>query len=219
MQIRPIQTFEHLAQARDLLARVWADDPLGTMPVNILKALAHTGHYVVAGWDGPEMVGASVAWRWAGSPRLHSHITGVDPGRQGRGLGLAIKRHQADWARAAGLKGISWTFDPLVRRNAWFNLSKLGARVESWLPDFYGPGTDRCLVVWDLEPAPPVADDTTPALTCPVPEDIGALRRERPEEAAEWARALRTTMGAAMDSGYTVTGFTREGAYLLRGPA
>lgn len=37
---------------------------------------------------------------------------------------------------------MTWTYDPLVRRNAYFNLTKLGARPRGYLVDFYGPMAD-----------------------------------------------------------------------------
>ena len=51
-----------------------------------------------------------------------------------------------------------WTFDPLLRRNATFNISRLGAVGTEYLVDFYGhvadgvndPETDRLAVNWDL---------------------------------------------------------------------
>ena len=54
---------------------------------------------------------------------------------------------------------IAWTYDPLIRRNAYFNLAKLGARPVEYLPNFYGAmddainggtETDRMLVRWEL---------------------------------------------------------------------
>jgi predicted GNAT superfamily acetyltransferase len=91
---------------------------------------------------------------------LHSHITGVAPGGQHRGVGFALKVHQRAWALARGITEVVWTFDPLVARNAWFNLAKLGARPTAYLEDFYGPMTDavnagvasdRLLLAWRLD--------------------------------------------------------------------
>ena len=54
---------------------------------------------------------------------------------------------------------MTWTFDPLVRRNAYFNTVKLAARPVEYLVDFYGEmtdeinagqGSDRLLVEWPL---------------------------------------------------------------------
>ena len=69
---------------------------------------------------------------------------------------------------AAGASGRStWTFDPLVRANARFNLVKLGAVAVAYLTDFYGEmqdginagdRSDRCAVKWELDdpgPRPP----------------------------------------------------------------
>lgn len=135
------------------------------LSVDVLRALAHTGSYlaVVVGRDGA-MVGASLGFRGVhhGRPSLHSHITGIVPDRAHSGLGRALKQHQRRWAAAEGLECITWTFDPLVRRNGWFNLQTLGAEVAEYLVDFYGPlndaingddATDRLLAVWWVDGA------------------------------------------------------------------
>ena len=53
-----------------------------------------------------------------------------------------------------------WTYDPLLSRNAHFNLTKLGAIADRFLPNFYGEMTDtlnrgersdRLMVRWDVE--------------------------------------------------------------------
>jgi predicted GNAT superfamily acetyltransferase len=55
---------------------------------------------------------------------------------------------------------MEWTFDPLVRRNAYFNFNKLGAEAREYLVNFYGQMTDglnageesdRILVSWRLD--------------------------------------------------------------------
>jgi predicted GNAT superfamily acetyltransferase len=105
-------------------------------------------------WTGDRLVGASVAFfgRDDQSTFLHSHITGVAPDVQGATIGFALKQHQRAWALARSIGEIRWTFDPLIRRNAWFNLVKLAAVAVSYHPDFYG-GQDsgRCVVRWRLE--------------------------------------------------------------------
>ena len=167
VEIGMLEAVDELAAADRLLARIWQSED-GLMGVNVLKALGHSGHYVAGAWREGELVGVSVGWAW-GPERpgaLHSHITGIDSEMQGRGVGLALKLHQAAWSLARGIDTITWTFDPMVRRNAWFNLVKLGARGESFHPDFYGRMsdgvnegelTDRCFVVWSLPPAGPGA--------------------------------------------------------------
>ena len=59
---------------------------------------------------------------------------------------------------------MTWTFDPLVARNAYFNIAKLGARPTHYMIDYYGPmsdginagqASDRVLLTWDLTVDPP----------------------------------------------------------------
>jgi predicted GNAT superfamily acetyltransferase len=143
------------------------------------------------------------------------------------GAGRAVKLHQQTWAADHGLAYIVWTFDPLVRRNAWFNLGVLGARVEEYLVDFYGPiedavnardETDRLLVAWAVDNPHtvsmlPPGGATTEVAT---PEDIVALRRADPAAATRWRRQLRAELSGALAAGGEVVGFTRGGAYLVR---
>jgi predicted GNAT superfamily acetyltransferase len=59
-----------------------------------------------------------------------------------------------------GVEKMFWTFDPLVARNAHFNLNRLGASVAEYLPNFYGSNTaailhgalptDRFLAEWTI---------------------------------------------------------------------
>jgi predicted GNAT superfamily acetyltransferase len=111
------------------------------------------------------MVGGLVGWL-GGSPahelHLHSHILGVVAGSQVRGLGFELKQHQRRWCLGRGVKVVEWTTDPLVRRNAYFNLYKLGAEAREYLVNFYGvmadglnvgEESDRLLISWRLESA------------------------------------------------------------------
>jgi predicted GNAT superfamily acetyltransferase len=161
----------------------------------MLRALAHSGNCILAARSGTEMVGATVSFRGVhqGRPTLHSHMTGIVPGSQLRGVGLALKLRQRAWALANAIESVTWTFDPLVARNAHFNLTKLGAEVGEYLVDFYGTlhddangddATDRLLAVWRLgsprvaralsgrTPAPPV--EFLLREGAPVVLDIGA---------------------------------------------
>jgi predicted GNAT superfamily acetyltransferase len=148
---------QHQAMA-ELLRRVWGAPSVDAlMNPATLRAMSHSGNYVAGAYRDGELVGAAVAF--LGIDHLHSHITGVLPGGQGAGVGFALKQHQRDWALRRGIGTVRWTFDPLVRRNAFFNLHKLGARVHEYLPDFYGEmhdgindgdATDRLYVWWEL---------------------------------------------------------------------
>jgi predicted GNAT superfamily acetyltransferase len=148
---------EHEAGA-ELLCRVWgARSPDQLVNVSLLRALAHSGNYVVGAYRDSRLLGVAVAFFGAG--HLHSHITGVDRSGQSAGVGYALKQHQRAWALARGVTAVRWTYDPLVRRNAYFNLHKLGAYARDYLPEFYGAmddgvntgdTTDRLYVSWEL---------------------------------------------------------------------
>ncbi|MYU06009.1 GNAT family N-acetyltransferase [Streptomyces sp. SID8366] len=213
--IRELHTMEDLEAAAHLFADVWGTTP-DNAPISaeIMRALAHAGNYITGAWEDCQLVGASVAFY--SDPigtGLHSHITGA---AQGRGIGLALKRHQRTWALARGLKRITWTYDPLIRRNAYFNLVKLGARPEEYLTSFYGAmddainggdESDRTLAAWDLSAPAPDSPVTPP------PDAVHALRNhdDRPELGATDAATVlidlpddiealrRTNPGAARD--------------------
>jgi predicted GNAT superfamily acetyltransferase len=245
------------------------------MPRDLLRALTKAGNYASGAFDAGsgELLGACVGF--FGPPtgaELHSHVAGVRAAGRGRSVGFALKVHQRVWCLRRGVRVIAWTYDPLVRRNAYFNLVKLGARPTEYLPDFYGPmddainggtETDRMLVHWDLRssvaaaaaagrgqpasfaaergrgavvvlspgpggrPAGPPAGGPAaggPAagggsgprtLLVGVPADIESLRISDPAAAAAWRTALRDALMPLVSNGARVTGFDRDGWYVV----
>jgi predicted GNAT superfamily acetyltransferase len=166
--------------------RIWQTSSV--WPEEVARMAALSGQYLALAHDRradgspAEVVGASTGVFAAPSGRaLHSHITGVLPAGRGRAVGFALKLHQRAWALERGIELVSWTFDPLVRRNAWFNLAKLGARPVRYLVDFYGAmpdpinagdASDRLYLHWHLS-TPRVAQACAGHL--PV-RDSGSLR-------------------------------------------
>ena len=154
---------DEMTEASALLAEVWRTGPRESpMEPGLLVALGFAGNYVSGAFDADgEMVGACAGF--LGAPvggLLHSHVAAVRPGGP-RGTGTALKLHQRAWCAARGIGVIAWTYDPLIARNAWFNLGRLGAHVEAYLVDFYGKmddglnageESDRLLVHWPVEP-------------------------------------------------------------------
>jgi predicted GNAT superfamily acetyltransferase len=162
VEVAELHDIRELGEAAELFVEVWRT-PAGEAPATpaLLRALAHSGNYVSGARREGRMVGASVGFLHPhhGGIGLHSHITGVREAAQGGSIGFALKQHQRAFALDRDVEAISWTFDPLVRRNAFFNLVKLGAEIVEYLPDFYGPmadainagdESDRCLVSWPL---------------------------------------------------------------------
>jgi predicted GNAT superfamily acetyltransferase len=168
VEVADLHDIGELTQAAELFIEIWqtsrAEAPCTP---SLLRALAHSGNFVAGARTGGRLVGASVAFLHParGAFGLHSHITGVGAEVVGRGVGFALKQHQRAWALERDLPVVTWTFDPLVRRNAFFNLVKLGAEIVEYLPNFYGPmgdginagdESDRCMVSWPLAREPAV---------------------------------------------------------------
>ncbi|MCD4524520.1 GNAT family N-acetyltransferase [Nocardioides sp. cx-173] len=175
VNIRLAHDVVDLDAARATIDAVWRPQP-DNPPVTrgMLRALTHAGSYCGVALDGGVVVGASVGFlglHGTGAareglghvpppvPLVHSHITGTVPETSGRHVGRALKLHQRAWALEHGITTITWTYDPLVRRNAYFNITKLGARATAYLNDFYGDmtdglnvgqGSDRLVATWTL---------------------------------------------------------------------
>jgi len=149
--IADLRDIPHIEAACALLTRIWGNPPgLPVIEPHMVRAFALSGEQVLSAYevhhpDDPDhMVGVSVAWfgRDQDGEHLHSHITGVAPGMQGRDIGFALKQRQRAWALGRGIGTIRWTFDPLIRRNAFFNLCKLGALADKYYINLYGAMTD-----------------------------------------------------------------------------
>ena len=174
--VRPLVAMDELARASELLAEIWGY-PAGESPVSpeLLRALSHSGNYVAGAWLDDELIGASAGFVGLhdGTIHLHSHISGVAAPHQGTRAGYALKQHQRAWALERDIEVIEWTFDPMVRRNAYFNLAKLGAVVVAYEPDFYGAmrdainageETDRAVAKWNVSAPPPGSADRDAAV-------------------------------------------------------
>ncbi|WP_112239707.1 GNAT family N-acetyltransferase [Kribbella monticola] len=167
VRVRELSELAELDEVYRLYDSIWRPDPKNPpVTTELLRALTKAGNYVGGAYDGDELLGACVGF--FGAPAevaMHSHVAGVSGAARGRNVGFALKLHQRAWALQRGVAAISWTFDPLVRRNAYFNLVKLAAVPTEYLTNFYGlmddginngDDTDRLLVRWQLD-APEVA--------------------------------------------------------------
>ena len=230
LTIREAATPADCGEISALFTSIWGGHQ--HIPPELGRAIVESGGYVVAARRGDTVVGASVAvvGQSHGRLHLHSHITGVVPSEQRSGVGLALKRHQREWAREHDMERIVWTFDPLVRRNAVFNLARLGARATRYEVDFYGPvsdaingddDTDRLVVEWPTSgtegPGPlPLSGDMISVAT---PPDIVALRASDAAAARRARLEVREALGSRVRAGWTIAGVSAEGSYLLVPPS
>ena len=161
--VRELASLDELDAMVGVFDQIW--DPDGgnsSVRLDLLRAMTKAGNYASGAYDAASgaLVGACMGF--FGPPsraELHSHIAGVVPAGLGRSVGFALKVHQRAWCLRRDVRLIAWTYDPLIRRNAYFNLVKLGARPAEYLRNFYGvmddainsgTETDRMLVHWDL---------------------------------------------------------------------
>ncbi|MFM8946544.1 MAG: GNAT family N-acetyltransferase [Actinomycetota bacterium] len=234
VEIRHLHRLSEMEELLVVAERVWGIAPGGLVGPDFLMALAHADGYVVGAFDDARMVGASfgVLGRHDSHWCLHSHITGVIPELQNSGLGRRMKQHQRRWAIERDLASITWTFDPLVRRNGWFNLHALGAQAVEYHVNFYGPlrdaingddDSDRLLARWDVRspralaaekltipPAVPAPDD----VVVDTPDDIVALRRSDSDRAWAWRREMRESLVPLLATHF-VRDMTESGQYVL----
>lgn len=225
--IRTLETANDMAMIGTVFQQVWGTvTPIVT--VELLMAISHAGGYVAGAFESGHALGASFGFLadHQGERALHSHVTGILPGVQHGGIGRAMKQHQRAWAAERDIRWIVWTFDPLVRRNAWFNIEVLGAHVTEYLTNFYGPmndalnahdESDRLVTAWPVDPEvelPSISGDveTTRIAT---PDDIFVLRRTDPTAAADWRHRLRNELAPLIGDGAVITGFTRDGEYVV----
>lgn len=259
VSVRELSLLRDLADVVELYSSIWGRSENPPMTIELLRAFTKAGNYVGGAFAGDRLVGACVGFFHApAEDALHSHIAGVARDFTGRHAGYALKLHQRAWTLLRGVSEVAWTFDPLVSRNAYFNVAKLAARPIEYLPDFYGPmgdtinaggDSDRLLVRWGLRDREVVAacsGTSRPASAgvelghgavlalgkdghepvagrldgrvslVAVPRDIEGLRTADPALAQRWRVAVRESLGTLVADGARITGFDREGWYVVR---
>lgn len=223
--IREVSSAEDALSVAAFFRTIWQDGD-DVAPFDLILATVHVGAYCVLAEIDGQTVGASFAVRGVFNelPVLHSHVTATTVA----GVGYDIKSHQFVWAKQRGIKAITWTFDPLVRRNCYFNFVKLGASAIEYLPNFYGDMTDsinrgdesdRLFAFWSLADSQPQIQETREAtadeISVEIPEDIEALRAGDLDAGLAWRRKVREELLLPLTSGWQVTAMTPDRSHLI----
>jgi predicted GNAT superfamily acetyltransferase len=143
-----LETPQDMAQLEDLQAIVWRGKEIDIIPSDMLVAVAHNGGVLLGARAGDELIGAVF-----GFPALdlvpdgpvlrhHSHFLAVHPDWRSKGIGFALKRAQWQMVRRQGINRITWTYDPLLSRNAFLNIARLGAACNTYIREYYGEMED-----------------------------------------------------------------------------
>lgn len=148
ISIKLLETPEEMAQVEDLQRIVWPDSETDVIPAHLLITAAHNGGLVLGAYQQDTLVGMLFGfvglYYTADGPRPKhcSHEMGVHPDARDAGVGFALKRAQWQMVRKQGLDRITWTYDPLLSRNGYLNIGRLGAVCNTYLPELYGQMRD-----------------------------------------------------------------------------
>ncbi len=146
--IKIIENMNEMHQAVELQRLVWQESETDIIPAHLMNSAVHSGGLLIGAFVDQELVGFVFGfpgfYSTPDGPRLkhYSSILGIRPEWQGQGIGFALKRAQWQMVRHQGIDRITWTFDPLLSRNAWLNITRLGAVCDTYLRDFYGKMND-----------------------------------------------------------------------------
>jgi predicted GNAT superfamily acetyltransferase len=172
--IREVHDVESCRHFQELTRRVWGEEDVDLVPVHVSMTAIKNGGCLLGAFaeDGPPetggMVGAAFGFLGVGTDRANgtpaikfcSHIVGVLPQWQRQRVGLQLKLAQREAVLRQGITDwMTWTYDPLLRRNGSLNIHRLGATCCTYLHNLYGElnddlnrglETDRFQVDWRL---------------------------------------------------------------------
>lgn len=199
------------------------------VPSAIFVVAQRTGGQILGAFDGPKMVGFTLALMGTrgGKEFLHSDMTAVLPGYRDRGVGRRLKLFQRRDAIERGIQLVEWTFDPLELKNARFNLVRLGAIARRFIPNCYGITesplhaglpTDRLVVEWWLDSERVkniLADNAFPygatAARISLPANIGELKGRDRAAGERLQSETRKQFERRLAEGYVATGLESRG--------
>jgi predicted GNAT superfamily acetyltransferase len=152
ISIRSLTIYEEMEQAEDLQRSVWPGSETDVIPAHLMLTMAHNGGVVLGAFDEDKLVGYILGFlgtdsqspdRVAMARLKHcSHQLGVHPDYRNLGLGYRLKVAQRDAVIKDGIRLVSWTYDPLLSRNAHINIRLLGAVCHIYIREAYGSMRD-----------------------------------------------------------------------------
>ena len=231
ISIRPLTSLPDQDLGRMIFDHTWAMDAGTEITPNLLQAMIHSGAYLSGAFIDGNCVGAAFAFpATTGGLHLHSHMTAVLDKFRDKGIGHALKIDQYKWAKQNNYKEITWTFDPLVARNAKLNILKLGVDISAYYPNFYGDmpdelnagdESDRVMaslkVVGDAPtPRTVISTPDKSAVLIVIPEDIVAIRGKDLAENLRWRRSVRDEFVSVLARGGKVVGFSANNEYVVQ---
>lgn len=230
LEVRAITSTADLRELRQLFDLTWPSSST-QLTQNLGTALIHSGAVLTGAFKDSQLVAGALAIisNHSGVIALHSHMAATHPDYRGQGYGALVKYEQAAIAAEQGIQTITWTFDPLVLRNAKLNILNLGVTIKKFVPDFYGEMedainandlTDRLWCEWHLNQDralnAPYQQMPKGALTAiSIVEDIGVVKNLEPAQARVLRLAMRNELTQALDGTNEVKGLSVDNEYLI----
>lgn len=161
--IRRVHSTEEYDACVDMQRAIWGSDFTEIVPATMLRVTQKIGGVTAGAFDdGGTLLGFVFGMMGAIDGQLvhWSDLLAVHPDARNRGLGRRLKLFQRELLIPLGVEMMFWTYDPLVAKNAYLNIVRLGARPKEYAVNMYGAdthsalhggiGTDRFVVAWNL---------------------------------------------------------------------
>ncbi len=148
LTIHLIETPEEMTLIEDLQRTIWPESETDVVPLHMLITAIHNGGLVLGAFEEEKLIGFLFGFPGLEGtpdgprPKHCSHMMGILPNHRDSGAGFALKRAQWQMVRHQGLDHITWTYDPLLSRNAHLNIAKLGAVCTTYRRAEYGEMRD-----------------------------------------------------------------------------
>ena len=241
--IREVETLEEMQNCIELQRKVFASPDLEISPVRHLLVARYAGGFTLGAYSGERLIAfvLSLPMFLADmKPAFYSHMTAVDAEFQSLGIGARLKWEQRTRALAVGVDYIKWTYQPVLARNAFFNIERLGVTINTYMPNFYGTGaeanasriqvlevdSDRLFADWHLMSPKTVAlargekftETVEVVRTIEIPPDWNTLVVRDTKKAIAEQERIKHEFQTAFAEGLIVRGFERSATnpkYLL----
>ncbi len=235
--IREVETIEEMTECITLQRQVFASPDLEISPVRHLIVARYAGGFTLGAYLGERLVGFVLSLPMfverSSEKAFYSHMTAVESGLQSLGIGAKLKWAQRERALADGAKYIKWTYQPVLARNAFFNIERLGACINAYLPNFYGTDaeasaeqktaqegvdSDRLFADWYLDSPKVTAlskgekfTETGEIIkTIEIPPDWNALVVKDTKKAIAEQKRIKHEFQTAFAEGLIIRGFERS---------
>ena len=235
--VREVETIEEMRGCIELQRTVFAAPDMEISPVRHLIVARYAGGFTLGAFLGERLVGFVLSLpmylKNSDERAFYSHMTAVHTSLQSLGIGAKLKWAQRERALAEGANYIKWTYQPVLARNAFFNLERLGVEIKTYMPNFYGTDaeasaeqksaqegvdSDRLFADWHLLSPKTVAlsrgekfEETGEAVkTIEIPPDWNSLVVSDTKKAILEQARVRHEFQTAFAEGLIVKGFERS---------